>query len=192
MTENGARGNGWKRRKREKETSQPPSVGWTRLASTTSDVATAQQSPGLPSLSTFSPSRREMGDPPRHHPPRAACRPRTPHLFQGHGSIPTSVRASVRTSVRKLAATAVMPVYIRDQPRHIARVPAYVTGGVRVSSSGNACQICDIELTGSRISENLTQTEVRSIRTTSRFAWDKSCPWYARVCDHCEKCTSNS
>lgn len=87
-------------------------VGWTRPASTTSDVATAQQSLGLPSLSTFSPSRREIGDPPRHHPPHVACRPRTPHLFQGHGSISTSVRASVRTSVRKLAGTAVMSVCI--------------------------------------------------------------------------------
>ncbi|KYM89899.1 Putative ribosomal RNA methyltransferase NOP2 [Atta colombica] len=42
-----------------------------------------------------------MGDSPRHHPPHAACQPRTPHLFQGHGSISTSVRVSVHTSVCK-------------------------------------------------------------------------------------------
>lgn len=112
MEQEGTDGRGESGKKREK----PTPVGWTRLASTTSDVATAQQSPELPTLSTFSPSRREMGDSPRHHPPRAACQPRTPHLFQGHGSILTSVRASVRTSVRKLAA---MPVHIRDQPRRM-------------------------------------------------------------------------
>lgn len=121
------------RREREREREAPTPVGWTRLASTTSDVATAQQSPGLPSLSTFSPSRREMGDPPRHHPPRATCRPRTPHLFQGYGSIPTSVRASVRTSVRKLAATAVTPVCIRDQLRRTYECLARVTRRVQVS-----------------------------------------------------------
>lgn len=164
---------------KEREREAPTPVGWTRLASTTSDVATAQQSPGLPSLSTFSPSRREMGDPPRHHPPHAACRPRTPHLFQGHGSIPTSVRASVRTSVRKLAATAVMPVCIRDPAKTYVRV-----SGVRDKARASlivrdTCQICDIEPTGTRISLKISYRDkcARLYDVSFRFASRrKSCP----------------
>lgn len=147
-------------------------VGWTRLASTTSDVATAQ-SPGLPSPSTFSPSRREIGDPPRHHPPHVACRPRTPHLFQGHGSIPTSVRASVRTSVRKLAATAVTPVCISAISQDAACTSAACMTGPRLIVR-NACQIA----TSSRSRRKFHMD--RSARDCT--ALNKSCPRIA--CGH--------
>jgi len=104
---------------RERETDSP--TDRTRLASTSSDVATAQQSPGLASLSISrrggfpSLPSREKSDPPRRHPLVAS---RAPHLFQGHGSIQ---RPSVRTSVRKLTATTVTMLCTRDRPRRTCK-----------------------------------------------------------------------
>lgn len=134
------RESGGKRRTREKERHRTP-LGWTRLASTTSDVATAQQSPGstIPLYALSLPSRDGRPSTP---PSTSRCLP-TPYPAPFPGPwIDPDVRPCIRTSVRKLAATAVMSLCI-------SAISQDVYTSVCVLIVRNACQICDIEPTGS-------------------------------------------